>query len=185
MYIYHNLRKCLCVYIYKYYVYAVYPNLAIEQGHHLVLVSGDFLAAATGYGTEAIHPDIFRYLAGVPSQAESSRYQCAESSRKKKRCHAIFNGQKGAGTVWFSVPAGQGSKTACWFTPSSHIRLAAVFFSHDFSYLSVFSKEHVLQVTVPLTKLLSFTGSNWWIKKWRFPNPTCWSVSVSKSHFIV
>ena len=84
MYIYHNLRKCLCVYIYKYYVYAVYPNLAIEQGHHLVLVSGDFLAAATGYGTEAIHPDIFRYLAGVPSQAESSRYQCAESSRKKK-----------------------------------------------------------------------------------------------------
>ena len=81
--IYTITSASVYVYIYKYYVYAVYPNLAIEQGHHLVLVSGDFLAAATGYGTEAIHPDIFRYLAGVPSQAESSRYQCAESSRKK------------------------------------------------------------------------------------------------------
>lgn len=56
----------MCIYIY--YVYAAYPSLAIEQGHHLVLVI--FLAAATGYGTEAIHPHIFRYLAGVPSQAE-------------------------------------------------------------------------------------------------------------------
>ena len=99
---------------------------------------------------------------------------CIFQRPKRSRNSMIFRGAS-----WSRI------YTACWFTPSSHIRLAVVVFSHDFSYPSVFSKEHVLQVTVPLTKLLSFTGSNWWIKKWRFPNPKCWSVSVSKSHFTV